>query len=185
MSNIKASRFSEDFRRPSPPVQRAACRCSPEAQGKAGALETREGRKLRVLRWKRFRPGRNEELWWRIRRNSARNRCRSTCRPTRAGEDVRPKAAVAANVGSGRPTSYRFFSLNFFVFAIHKLLRRPGRSASSAARAVFAPSRVSRAPPCPALSASSGTPLAAPAAMPAEIFRKSRRLMLLIDPPWL
>ncbi len=66
----------------------------------AGKWKPEKGATLRVLRWKRFVEG-DEELWLR----NTKKFTQVTGVPVRVDsegwEDVRPKAAVAANVGSG------------------------------------------------------------------------------------
>ena len=63
-------------------------------------LKPEKGAELRVLRWKRFVQG-DEDQWMKNTENFTRN----TGVPVRVDsenfEDIRPKAAVAANVGSG------------------------------------------------------------------------------------
>ena len=73
-----------------------------DAQGSAPATtwKPEKGAKLRVLRWKRFVQG-DEDLWM---QNTAEFKKRTgvEVRVDNEGwEDVRPKAAVAANIGSG------------------------------------------------------------------------------------
>jgi len=71
-----------------------------QSQAPAMNLKPEKGARLRVLRWKRFVQG-DEEVW---RKNTERF-VKTSGIPVRveaeAWEDVRPKAAVAANVGSG------------------------------------------------------------------------------------
>ena len=60
-----------------------------------------KGAKLRVLRWKRFVQG-DEDQYMAEHRRSSREKTGIEVRVDNEGwEDVRPKAAVAANVGSG------------------------------------------------------------------------------------
>ena len=73
---------------------------SAAAQATAWNLKPEKGAKLRVLRWKRFVQG-DEDVW-------AANTKKFTAMTgievrvdAEGWEDVRPKAAVAANVGSG------------------------------------------------------------------------------------
>ncbi|HET7200461.1 MAG TPA: extracellular solute-binding protein, partial [Burkholderiales bacterium] len=64
------------------------------------AWKPEKGAKLRVLRWKRFVQG-DEDLWM---KNTAAFTKRTGVEvrvDSESWEDVRPKAAVAANVGSG------------------------------------------------------------------------------------
>jgi len=73
-----------------------------EAQGKTPATSWKpeKGAKLRVLRWKRFVQG-DEDMWM---KNTAEFTKRTGVEvrvDSESWEDVRPKAAVAANVGSG------------------------------------------------------------------------------------
>ena len=78
------------------------------AQPKPLELKPERGAQLRVLRWKRFVQG-DEEQW---NRNVARF-TRATGVAVRVDaenfEDIRPKAAVAANVGSGPDIVYGWF----------------------------------------------------------------------------
>jgi multiple sugar transport system substrate-binding protein len=70
------------------------------AQATAPKLTPEKGATLRVLRWKRFVPG-DEEMWMK----NTEKFTQATGIPVRVDseswEDVRPKAAVAANVSSG------------------------------------------------------------------------------------
>lgn len=72
-----------------------------EAQRKASmSWKPEKGAKLRVLRWKRFVQG-DEDMWM---KNTAEFTKRTGVEvrvDSESWEDVRPKAAVAANVGSG------------------------------------------------------------------------------------
>lgn len=76
------------------------------AQGKkAGAapalnLKPEKGAKLRVLRWKRFVAG-DEELWLANTKKFTEKTGIEVRVDSEGWEDVRPKAAVAANIGSG------------------------------------------------------------------------------------
>ena len=74
---------------------------SPEAAAQQFKITPEKGAKLRVLRWKRFVQG-DEDVW-------AANTKKFTAMTgidvrvdAEGWEDVRPKAAVAANVGSVR-----------------------------------------------------------------------------------
>ena len=71
-----------------------------QSQAPAMNLKPEKGARLRVLRWKRFVQG-DEDVW---RKNTERF-VKASGIPVRveaeAWDDVRPKAAVAANVGSG------------------------------------------------------------------------------------
>src|SRR6266705_1840623 len=97
MSNIKR----RDFLKISAGLAAGAAGGVPlpaEAQGKAWTPE--KGAKLRVLRWKRFVQG-DEDMWM---KNTAAFTKRTGVEvrvDSESWEDVRPKAAVAANVGSG------------------------------------------------------------------------------------
>ena len=71
-----------------------------EAQGKAAPWKPEKGAKLRVLRWKRFVQG-DEDKWMENTKKFS-DHYKIPVRVDHEGwEDVRPKAAVAANVGSG------------------------------------------------------------------------------------
>lgn len=76
------------------------------AQGKkAGAaptlnLKPEKGAKLRVLRWKRFVAG-DEEMWLANTKKFTQKTGIEVRVDSEGWEDVRPKAAVAANIGSG------------------------------------------------------------------------------------
>ena len=76
------------------------------AQGKkAGAaptlnLKPEKGAKLRVLRWKRFVAG-DEEMWLANTKKFTEKTGIEVRVDSEGWEDVRPKAAVAANIGSG------------------------------------------------------------------------------------
>src|SRR5437763_17079703 len=76
-----------------------------EAQTSAPATmwKTEKGAKLRVLRWKRFVQG--DEDQWMANTKKFTEKTGDEVRVDNEGwEDVRPKAAVAANVGSGPDT---------------------------------------------------------------------------------
>lgn len=83
------------------------------AQGKPGsapgyAYRPEKGAKLRVLRWKRFVQGDEDAFMAHVKRFS--DKFGVAVRVDHEGwEDVRPKAAVAANVGSGPDVIYGFF----------------------------------------------------------------------------
>jgi multiple sugar transport system substrate-binding protein len=71
-----------------------------EAQAADLAYKPEKGAKLRVLRWKRFVQG-DEELWLANTRKFTEKTGIEVRVDSEGWEDVRPKAAVAANVGSG------------------------------------------------------------------------------------
>jgi multiple sugar transport system substrate-binding protein len=71
-----------------------------EAQGKTAPWKPEKGAKLRVLRWKRFVQG-DEDLWMANTKKFAEKTGVEVRVDNEGWEDVRPKAAVAANVGSG------------------------------------------------------------------------------------
>jgi multiple sugar transport system substrate-binding protein len=76
------------------------------AQGKAAAaaptlnLKPEKGAKLRVLRWKRFVQG-DEDMWLANTKKFTEKTGIEVRVDSEGWEDVRPKAAVAANIGSG------------------------------------------------------------------------------------
>jgi multiple sugar transport system substrate-binding protein len=75
------------------------------AQGKKAAaptlnLKPEKGAKLRVLRWKRFVAG-DEEMWLANTKKFTEKTGIEVRVDSEGWEDVRPKAAVAANIGSG------------------------------------------------------------------------------------
>ena len=84
------------------------------AQGKkAGAaptlnLKPEKGAKLRVLRWKRFVAG-DEDAWMANTKKFTEKTGVDVRVDNEGWEDVRPKAAVAANVGSGPDLIYGWF----------------------------------------------------------------------------
>ncbi len=97
MSNIKR----RDFLKISAGLAAGAAGGVPllaEAQGKAWTPE--KGAKLRVLRWKRFVQG-DEDMWMKNTAEFAKRTGVEVRVDSESWEDVRPKAAVAANVGSG------------------------------------------------------------------------------------
>lgn len=71
-----------------------------EARAADLAYKPEKGAKLRVLRWKRFVQG-DEELWLANTRKFTEKTGIEVRVDSEGWEDVRPKAAVAANVGSG------------------------------------------------------------------------------------
>jgi multiple sugar transport system substrate-binding protein len=98
MSNMNR----RDFLKISAGIAAGAAVGDAAAQGKAPATSWKpeKGAKLRVLRWKRFVQG-DEDMWM---KNSAAFTKRTGVEvrvDSESWEDVRPKAAVAANVGSG------------------------------------------------------------------------------------
>ena len=99
MSNIKR----RDFLKISAGIAAGAASGVPllaEAQGKAAPWKPEKGAKLRVLRWKRFVQG-DEELWMANTKKFSEKTGIEVRVDNEGWEDVRPKAAVAANVGSG------------------------------------------------------------------------------------
>jgi len=99
MSNIKR----RDFLKISAGIAAGAASGVPllaEAQGKAAPWKPEKGAKLRVLRWKRFVQG-DEELWIANTKKFSEKTGIEVRVDNEGWEDVRPKAAVAANVGSG------------------------------------------------------------------------------------
>ena len=99
MSNIKR----RDFLKISAGIAAGAASGVPllaEAQGKAAPWKPEKGAKLRVLRWKRFFQG-DEELWMANTKKFSEKTGIEVRVDNEGWEDVRPKAAVAANVGSG------------------------------------------------------------------------------------
>jgi len=73
-----------------------------QAQGAGPAMtwKPEKGAKLRVLRWKRFVQG-DEDLWMQNTKKFSAQTGVEVRVDNESWEDVRPKAAVAANVGSG------------------------------------------------------------------------------------
>src|SRR5260221_11717208 len=65
-----------------------------------GKWTAEKGAKLRVLRWKRFVQG-DEDMWLANTKKFAEKTGIEVRVDSEGWEDVRPKAAVAANVGSG------------------------------------------------------------------------------------
>jgi len=101
MSNIKR----RDFLKVSAGLAAAVAGGVPllaHAQAKAPAMawKPEKGAKLRVLRWKRFVQG-DEELWMQNTKKFSEQSGVEVRVDNEGWEDVRPKAAVAANVGSG------------------------------------------------------------------------------------
>src|SRR5580765_9026396 len=98
MSNFKR----RDFLKISAGVAAGAAAGPLLAQGKAPALTFRseKGAKLRVLRWKRFVQG-DEDMWMANTKKFTEKTGIEVRVDHEGWEDVRPKAAVAANVGSG------------------------------------------------------------------------------------
>jgi multiple sugar transport system substrate-binding protein len=99
MSNIKR----RDFLKISASIAAGAAGGMPllaQAQGKTVPWKPEKGAKLRVLRWKRFVQG--DEDQWMANTKKFTEKTGVEVRVDNEGwEDVRPKAAVAANVGSG------------------------------------------------------------------------------------
>jgi multiple sugar transport system substrate-binding protein len=71
-------------------------------------LKPEKGAKLRVLRWKRFVQG-DEDMWLKNTEKFAKTTGIEVRTDHEGWEDVRPKAAVAANVGSGPDIIIGFF----------------------------------------------------------------------------
>src|SRR5512143_1545206 len=71
-----------------------------EAAAADVTFKPEKGAKLRVLRWKRFVQG-DEELWMANTKKFTQKTGIEVRVDNEGWEDVRPKAAVAANVGSG------------------------------------------------------------------------------------
>lgn len=80
------------------------------AQAKAPALNLKpeKGARLRVLRWKRFVQG-DEDMWMKNTEKFSKQTGIQVRIDNEGWEDVRPKAAVAANVGSGPDVIIGFF----------------------------------------------------------------------------
>ena len=72
----------------------------PAAAAPTLTLKPEKGAKLRVLRWKRFVAG-DEELWMANTKKFTEKTGVEVRIDNEGWEDVRPKAAVAANIGSG------------------------------------------------------------------------------------
>jgi multiple sugar transport system substrate-binding protein len=99
MSNIKR----RDFLKISAGLAAGAAGGMPllaHGQGKAAPWKPEKGAKLRVLRWKRFVQG-DEDLWMANTKKFTEKTGVEVRVDNEGWEDVRPKAAVAANVGSG------------------------------------------------------------------------------------
>jgi len=99
MSNIKR----RDFLKISAGIAAGAAGGMPllaEAQGKTASWKPEKGAKLRVLRWKRFVQG-DEELWMANTKKFTEKTGVEVRVDNEGWEDVRPKAAVAANTGAG------------------------------------------------------------------------------------
>src|SRR5690349_20004759 len=73
---------------------------TPEAFGQAKSWAPEKGAQLRVLRWKRFVQG-DEDLWAQNTKKFTEKTGVEVRVDAEGWEDVRPKAAVAANVGNG------------------------------------------------------------------------------------
>jgi multiple sugar transport system substrate-binding protein len=73
---------------------------TPEAMAQAYKVTPEKGAKLRVLRWKRFVQG-DEDMWAENTKKFTQATGIDVRIDAEGWEDVRPKAAVAANVGSG------------------------------------------------------------------------------------
>jgi multiple sugar transport system substrate-binding protein len=71
-----------------------------DAWAQAKSWTPEKGAKLRVLRWKRFVAG-DEELWMANTKKFSEKTGVEVRVDNEGWEDVRPKAAVAANIGSG------------------------------------------------------------------------------------
>src|SRR5262249_14117267 len=73
---------------------------TPEAAAQQFKVTPEKGAKLRVLRWKRFVQG-DEDTWAANTKKFTQMTGIDVRVDAEGWEDVRPKAAVAANVGSG------------------------------------------------------------------------------------
>ncbi len=73
---------------------------APEAQAQQYKVVPEKGAKLRILRWKRFVQG-DEDMWAENTKKFTQATGIDVRIDAEGWEDVRPKAAVAANVGSG------------------------------------------------------------------------------------
>jgi multiple sugar transport system substrate-binding protein len=78
------------------------------AKAPAINLKPEKGARLRVLRWKRFVQG-DEDLWLKNTAEFTRRSGIEVRTDQESWEDVRPKAAVAANVGAGPDVILGFF----------------------------------------------------------------------------
>src|SRR5512144_1266133 len=99
------TRFSRrDFLRTSAGLAAGAAAGAPLLPGEAAAqqlsFKPEPGAKLRVLRWKRFVQG-DEDAWAANTRKFTEATGVPVTLESENWEDLRPKAAVAANVGSG------------------------------------------------------------------------------------
>ena len=79
-----------------------------QAQAPALRITPEKGAKLRVLRWKRFVQG-DEDAWMAHTKRFTEKTGVDVRVDNEGWEDVRPKAAVAANVGSGPDVIYGWF----------------------------------------------------------------------------
>lgn len=79
-----------------------------QAQAPALKVTPEKGAKLRVLRWKRFVQG-DEDAWMAHTKRFTEKTGVDVRVDNEGWEDVRPKAAVAANVGSGPDVIYGWF----------------------------------------------------------------------------
>src|SRR5204862_7561271 len=73
---------------------------APEASAQTWTGQPEKGAKLRLMRWKRFAAG-DEELWLANTKKFTDKYGVEVRVDSESFEDIRPKAAVAANVGSG------------------------------------------------------------------------------------
>jgi multiple sugar transport system substrate-binding protein len=95
-SNIKR----RDFLKLSAGVVAGAALAPSAANAQSPTFKPEKGAKLRVLRWKRFVQG-DEEMWMKNTEKFSKATGVEVRVDNESWEDVRPKAAVAANVGSG------------------------------------------------------------------------------------
>jgi multiple sugar transport system substrate-binding protein len=73
---------------------------TPEAEAQAWQSQPEKGARLRLLRWRRFVQG-DEDLWMQNTKKFTERYGIEVRVDSEGFEDVRPKAAVAANIGSG------------------------------------------------------------------------------------
>jgi multiple sugar transport system substrate-binding protein len=89
-----------DFLRISAGATLAAAVAARDAAAQKPAFKPEPGAKLRVLRWKRFVQG-DEDLWMENTRRFSKATGVEVVVDNENWEDIRPKAAVAANIGNG------------------------------------------------------------------------------------
>nr|MCU0804633.1 ABC transporter substrate-binding protein [Burkholderiales bacterium] len=107
MSNMKR----RDFLKISAGVAAGAAvggTAGPAAAQQPMAFKVEKGAKLRVLRWRRFVQGDEDAFMAHVKRFSEKYGVEVRV-DNEGWEDVRPKAAVAANVGSGPDIIYGWF----------------------------------------------------------------------------